>query len=175
MKFSLPQAIEILERTPSVLSQLLSNLSSPWTSNNEGGETWSPYDVLGHLIHGEKTDWITRAEIIISDSGDKKFESFDRFAQFESSKSKNLIQLLEEFKDARSKSIARLKQLNITDEQLTRTGIHPKFGEVTLSQLLSTWVVHDLDHISQITRVMAKQYKEAVGPLVEYLKILRQE
>lgn len=174
MEFALEQAIEILERTPAVLSQLLSNLSPGWTSNNEGINTWSPFDVIGHLIHGERTDWLIRAEIILSDSDDKKFRPFDRFAQFELSRNKSLKQLLGEFKQAREFNMNRLKQLNITAEQLKRTGIHPAFGEVTLSQLLSTWVVHDLDHIYQISRVVAKQYKEEVGPWIEFLKILRQ-
>ncbi|CAN5128427.1 hypothetical protein BH20BAC1_BH20BAC1_00850 [soil metagenome] len=173
MQFSTEQAIEILERTPQVLSQLLSNLSTSWTSNNEGGETWSPYDVIGHLIHGDKTDWLIRAEIILSNSNDKRFEPFDRFAQFEASTGKSLLQLLDEFKKLREQNIIKLKRLNISAEQLTKTGIHPTFGVVTLSQLLATWVVHDLDHISQISRVMAKQYATEVGPWIEFLKILK--
>ena len=172
MKFSLTQAIEILEQTPQVLSQLLSNLSTEWTSNNEGGQTWSPFDVIGHLIHGDKTDWLNRVEIILSNSTDKRFDSFDRFAQFESSKGKTVLQLLDEFKQIRAENLSRLKQLNISNEDLSKIGIHPVFGEVKLSQLLSTWVVHDLDHISQISRVMATQYKTEVGPWIEFLKIL---
>ena len=174
MKFSLTQAIEILEQTPQVLSQLLSNLSTEWTSNNEGGETWSPFDVIGHLINGDKTDWLNRVEIILSNSTDKRFDSFDRFAQFESSKGKTVLQLLDEFKQIRAENLSRLKQLNISNEDLSKIGIHPVFGEVKLSQLLSTWVVHDLDHISQISRVMATQYKTEVGPWIEFLKILNQ-
>ena len=161
-------------QTPQVLSQLLSNLSPEWTSNNEGSQTWSPFDVIGHLIHGDKTDWLNRVEIILSNSTDKRFESFDRFAQFESGKGKSLLQLLDEFKEIREKNIAELKQLNISNEDLSKIGIHPTFGEVKLSQLLSTWVVHDLDHISQISRVMAKQYKNEVGPWIEFLKTLNQ-
>ena len=174
MKFSLTQAIEILEQTPQVLSQLLSNLSPEWTSNNEGSHTWSPFDVIGHLVHGDKTDWLNRVEIILSNSTDKRFESFDRFAQFESSKGKTVLQLLDEFKQIRAENLSRLKQLNISNEDLSKIGIHPTFGEVKLSQLLSTWVVHDLDHISQISRVMAKQYKNEVGPWIEFLKTLNQ-
>ena len=168
------QSIEILERTPVVLNNLLEGLSVEWTSNNEGGETWSAYDVIGHLIHGEKTDWLTRVELILSENAEKKFQPFDRFAQFENSKGKTLKQLLHEFTEVRSANIKRLKSLNITEQDLEKTGVHPAFGEVTLSQLLSTWTVHDLDHISQIARVMAKQYKNEVGPWIEFLKILKQ-
>ncbi len=174
MKFSLHQSIEILERTPVVLQNLLESLSAIWTSNNEGGETWSAYDVIGHLIHGEKTDWLTRAELILSDDVEKKFQPFDRFAQFENSKGKTLKQLLDDFKEVRNANIKRLKSLNITERDLEKTGVHPTFGEVILYQLLSTWVVHDLDHISQIARVLAKQYKNEVGPWIEFLKILKQ-
>ena len=142
--------------------------------HNEGGETWSVFDVIGHLIHGEKTDWMTRIEIILSDGPKKEFKSFDRFAQFEESKGKSLEQLLKEFVVVRELSLKKLKGLHLTENDYKKTGIHPKFGAVTLSQLIATWAVHDLDHISQISRVMAKQYKEQTGPWVEYLKILRQ-
>ena len=173
MNFSLDQSIEILERTPIVLSLMLDGISDEWTTNNEGQETWSVYDVIGHLIHGEKTDWIIRAELILSDNSNKKFIPFDRFAQFEESKGKTLKQLLDEFKLLREENITKLLSMKIAAEDLQKKGIHPAFGEVTLTQLLSTWVVHDLDHIVQISRVMAKQYKEAVGPWTEYLKVLR--
>ncbi len=174
MKFSIHQSIEILERTPVVLQNLLEGLSAEWTSNNEGGKTWSAYDVIGHLIHGDKTDWLARAELILSENVEKKFQPFDRFAQFENSKGKTLKQLLDEFKEIRNANIKRLISLNITERNLEIIGVHPTFGEVTLSQLLSTWIVHDLDHISQIVRVMAKQYKNEVGPWIEFLKILKQ-
>lgn len=174
MEFSLSKSIEILERTPDVLSHLLQNLHPDWTSKNEGDDTWSAYDVIGHLIHGDKTDWLARAEIILSNQKEKRFEPFDRFAQFEGSKGKTLTQLLNEFKTIRTANVERLRKLKITDDDLKATGIHPSFGEVTLAQLLATWVVHDLDHISQISRVMAKQYKEEVGPWIAFLKILRQ-
>jgi len=173
MNFSLSKSIEILERTPDVLITMLQNISPDWTSNNEGGETWSAYDIIGHLIHGEKTDWIPRMEIILSDKQDKKFELFDRFAQFEQSKGKSLIQLLDEFKSLRQKNIELLCSKKLTDKDLAEIGIHPAFGEITLCQLLSTWTVHDLNHIAQISRVMAKQYKTDVGPWVEYLRILQ--
>jgi uncharacterized damage-inducible protein DinB len=172
MNFELSKSVEILERTPHVIEQLLSGLSDEWTTNNEGGETWSPYDVVGHLIHGECTDWIQRLEIILSVNGDKKFAQFDRFAQFEESKGKTIAQLLEEFKTVRKKNIQFLRSKNISEEQLNMTGIHPKFGSVTLRQLLSTWAVHDMAHLAQIARVIAKQYKSEVGPWVEYMSIL---
>lgn len=164
--------MEVLERTPAVLKSLLENLSQEWTESNEGEDTWSAYDIVGHLIHGESTDWIERTKIILSDSSDKKFKPFDRFAQFEESKGKSLSDLLIEFENLRMQNIAILKSLNLSDKDLIKKGIHPVFGEVTLSQLLSTWVVHDLNHIAQIARVMAKQYKTEVGPWIEYLRIL---
>lgn len=172
MGFTIEKSIEILERTPDVLNTLLKNISADWTSNNEGGETWSAYDIIGHLIHGEKTDWIPRAEIILSEKSDKTFVPFDRFAQFKDSEGKSLAQLLDEFKMLRAKNIEHLRSKNLTEKNLEEKGIHPAFGEVTLSQLLSTWVVHDLNHIAQISRVMAKQYKAEVGPWIEYLRIL---
>jgi len=173
MNFTLEKSIQILERTPNVLDAMLRNISADWTLHNEGGESWSVYDIIGHLIHGEKTDWIPRAKIILSEKPGKKFEKYDRFAQFEESKGKSLSQLLNEFKILREKNIEILRSLNITDKNLQEKGIHPAFGEVTLSQLISTWVVHDLNHIAQISRVMAKQYKPDVGPWTEYLKILQ--
>src|SRR5450432_1032782 len=160
MNFSLDKSIEILERTPVVIITLTKGLSSEWTDNNEGRDTWNVFDVIGHLIHGDRTDWITRTEIILSDSDKKTFDPFDRFAQFETSKGKTLPELLEEFKIIRTANIDKLKKLQIDEHDLTKTGIHPTFGRVTLAQLISTWVVHDLDHISQISRIMAKQYKE---------------
>jgi uncharacterized damage-inducible protein DinB len=174
MHYSIPKSIEILERTPGTLIHMLDGISEDWTTNNEGEETWSAYDVIGHLIHGDRTDWLRRAELILSDNIEKKFIPFDRFAQFEESKGKSLNQLLMEFKEIRKINVDKLLELNISENDLTKTGIHPSFGEVTLSQLLSCWVVHDLDHISQVSRVMAKQYKTEVGPWIEYLKILRQ-
>jgi uncharacterized damage-inducible protein DinB len=173
MNFCLTKSLEILERTPDVLYMMLHHISEDWTSKNEGEGTWSVFDVLGHLIHGDKTDWLVRAEIILSDQTNKMFEPFDRFAQFEANKGKNLGQLLNEFKETRKASIEKLNNLQLTDADLVKTGIHPTFGEVTLSQLLATWVVHDLDHIAQISRVMAKQYKDAVGPWINFLRILK--
>lgn len=172
MEFNLNKSHEILSRTPFVIETLLDGLHEDWTKNNEGPETWSPYDIIGHLIHGEKTDWMIRTELILSNESDKTFSPFDRFAQFENSKGKTLKQLLDEFKELRKKNIALLLEKKITPDDLNKKGMHPALGEVTLSQLLSTWVAHDLGHIAQITRVMAKQYKIAVGPWKEYLPIL---
>lgn len=173
MQFNLTQSIEILERTPNVLQTLLQDLSENWTNHTEGPDTWSPYDVIGHLIHGEKTDWIPRMEIILSGDQAKEFTRFDRFAQFENSKGKSLQELLDEFKMLRKENLQKLKSKNISETDLDKTGIHPAFGEVSLKQLLATWVVHDLNHIVQISRVMAKQYKVAVGPWIEYLGVLK--
>jgi hypothetical protein len=172
MDFDLEKAIEILQRTPMVLTSLLDGLSKEWLCHNEGGETWSPFDVVGHLIHGEKTDWMVRTEIILSDAPDKTFEVFDRFAQFEASKEKTISQLVEEFGKLRTQNLILLRSKNINREDLKKTGIHQAFGAVTLEQLLATWVAHDLGHIAQISRVMAKQYKDAVGPWTAYLPIL---
>lgn len=172
MEFNLSKSIEILDRAPQVLTTFLTGLSDEWIHNNEGEETWSPYDVIGHLIHGEKTDWLVRVNLILSDKEDKTFAPFDRFAQFEESKGKSISELLNEFKELRAKNLSELKSKNITPGDLGKTGIHPTFGNVTLEQLLSTWVAHDLGHIAQIARVMAKQYKDEVGPWREFLPVL---
>ena len=172
MNFNLTNSIEILERTPQTLISLLSGINNEWIQNNEGEDTWSPFDVIGHLIHGEKPDWIARLEIILSVSETKTFAPFDRFAQFEESKGKTINELLTEFEQLRRQNLALLKSKNITLEDLQRTGIHPAFGTVTLQHLLATWVAHDLGHIAQICRVMAKQYKSEVGPWRAYLPIL---
>jgi hypothetical protein len=173
MKFTIADALEILERTPDVINSLIGHISEAWTSQNEGDQTWSPYDVVGHLIHGEKTDWMTRTELILSNEPNKNFTPFDRFAQYNDSAGKSMKDLINEFKELRERNLNLLRSKNITDADMKRTGIHPAFGEVTLLQLLSTWVVHDLNHISQIARVMAFQYKEEVGPWVPYLGILK--
>lgn len=173
MQFDLTKSLEILDRTPATLDAMLSGLAEEWITSNEGKDTWSPYDIIGHLIHGEKTDWIPRLEIILSDQEDKQFEAFDRFAQFEASKGKNLRQLLHEFKILRERNVEQLRSKKLTHEELSRIGMHPVFGEVSLSQLLSTWVVHDLNHIAQLSRVMAVQYKDEVGPWIRFLRILQ--
>lgn len=172
MKFKLNTALEVLERTPQILHSLLNNLSKDWIFSNEGDDTWSPFDIIGHLIHGEKTDWIPRMQIILSVSEDKVFKPFDRFAQFEHSKGEPLDKLLKEFELLRNKNLEILKHLDLTEDQLQLKGIHPELGEVSLSQLIASWVTHDLGHIAQISRVMAKQYKTEVGPWSTYIAII---
>lgn len=172
MKFDLVKTISVLERTPAIFNTLLDGLSGDWTMENEGENTWSPFDVLGHLVHGEKTDWIPRIGIILSDTEDKTFEPYDRFAQFEMSKEKTLKELLIDFETLRKDNINYLKTRNLSEKKLALVGNHPELGPVTISQLLAAWVVHDLGHIAQVSRVMAKQYKEEVGPWPKYLTIL---
>lgn len=172
MKFTLDKSYEILERTPAVLSSLLSGIDEEWSMNNEGPDTFSPYDVVGHLIHGEKTDWPDRIVMIIENGTSKTFLPYARFAMFEESKGKTLNQLLVEFERVRKEKLQWLKSLKLAEKDLDKKGMHPSFGEVTLRQLISTWVVHDLTHLAQITRVMAKQYKEATGPWAEFFRIL---
>jgi hypothetical protein len=172
MEFQLDQAKVILNQTPATLYSLLGKLPDDFLFANEGPDTWSPFDVLGHLIHGEETDWIPRAKMILEYGEARAFEPFDRFAMFEKSRGKSLLDLLATFERLRRESLETLEQLNLTPEMLSKRGTHPELGVVTLSQLLSTWVVHDLGHIGQIARVMARQYKQAVGPWQEYLPIL---
>ena len=172
MHFTIEKSMEILERTPSVLRALLTGIHADWVMSNEGPDTFSPFDVVGHLIYGEQTDWAVRARIILEWGTEKPFEPWDRLAMYELSREKTLEQLLEEFESTRKDNLDWLKSRNITDEDLDKTGIHPDLGEVTLRNLLATWVVHDLTHIAQITRVMAKQYKEEIGPWPKYFRIL---
>ncbi len=173
MNFELQEAKLILSRTPDVLDSLLTGLPDAWLSNNEGPDTWSPFDVLGHLIHGEKTDWMARAKKCLARGEEKKFESFDRFAQFEESVGKTATDLLERFRELRGANLQFIDDLEIDEEKLKSIGIHPKFGEVTLRQLLSTWAAHDLNHIVQICRVMARQYHEEVGPCKQYMRVMQ--
>lgn len=173
MQFSIDKSIEILERTPKALQLFLQGLDDDWTMQNEGGETWSVYEVIAHLITAEKTNWLVRLELILSDETDKNFSTFKRVASPEENTPKTLAELLAEFISVRNENLAKLRSKNITAEDLEKKGIHPVFGEVSLAQLLSTWTVHDLSHTAQITRIMAKQYKTEVGPWVEYLRILK--
>jgi hypothetical protein len=172
MQFNISSALQILERTPVVLEAWLQDLPDDWTMNNEGGDTWNVFDIVGHYIHGELADWLPRMHTILSENADKHFAPFDRFAQLQGNQGKSLTDLLQEFKKLRADGLQQLRSIHFTDELLNRTGIHPKFGVVTLRQLLSTWVVHDLTHIYQISRVMAKQYEKEVGPWKEFLGIL---
>jgi hypothetical protein len=172
MQYSIAGSLEILERTPAVLTALLAGLSDDWVMPNEGPETFSPYDVVGHLIHGEKTDWTARAKMILESGNTKTFVKWDRVAMYEESKGKKLQQLLDEFAAIRKENMVWFRSLNLPVEDLDKKGMHPVLGDVTLRNLLATWVVHDLTHIAQITRVMAKQYKEEMGPWPEFFRIL---
>jgi hypothetical protein len=172
MTFNLDHTLAILRRTPATLDTLLRHLPDDWTRPNEGPDTWSPFDIVGHLVHGEKSDWIARARIIIEHGESRPFDPFDRFAMFEDSKGKSLEDLLDEFTLLRGRNVQTLEEMKLTPEDFDRRGTHPAFGSVTLVQLLSTWTVHDLGHIAQITRVMARQYRDAVGPWREYLPVL---
>jgi hypothetical protein len=167
------RCLEILERTPRVLGELLAALPAEWTHGTEGPETWSPYDVVGHLVHGERTDWIPRAEIILGPGPDKRFKPFDRTAHFRESAGRSLDALLDEFGTARRASLVRLREMALTETDLDKSGVHPAFGPVTLRQLLAAWVAHDLDHIVQISRVMARQVTAEAGPWREYMRVLR--
>lgn len=172
MIYNLQDACQLLERTPAVLKTLLNGLPDDWVMTNEGPETFSPYDVIGHLIHGEKTDWAVRAKIILEFGLSKPFTPWDRFAQYEASKGKTLEQLLDEFAACRKENLDWLGSLILSEEDLEKKGMHPVLGEITLRNLLSTWVVHDLTHIAQITRVMAKQYTGEMGPWPQFFRIL---
>jgi len=168
---NLDEVVAVLQRTPATLSALLSGLPDVWISAIEGEGTWSPYDVIGHLIHGERTDWIPRARHILAGET-RPFEQFDRTAQFKDSQGKSLSELLETFSTLRRENVATLLEMNLRAEDWDREGLHPELGEVTLGQLLATWAVHDLDHIGQVARTMAKVYSDAVGPWSAYLSIL---
>jgi hypothetical protein len=172
MEFNLNDAQAVLARTPAVLQTWLSDLPDAWAENNEGAETWSPYHVIGHLLHGERTDWIPRAQIILQHGEAQPFPPFDRFAQFNESKGKTLAELLTDFATLRTENLRTLRELNISADDLQKTGTHPAFGQVTLEQLLATWVAHDLGHLAQIARTMARQYTRTVGPWHAYLTIL---
>ncbi|MFP5354224.1 MAG: DinB family protein [Gemmatimonadota bacterium] len=172
MPFDLPNAIAVLERTPRTLRAMLDGLTPAWTDATEGPDTWSPYVVVGHLIHGERTDWIPRAQIILAQGAQRRFTPYDRLAQFRESQGKTLGQLLDEFEGLRAANVATLAGWRLTPAQLRLEGEHPEFGAVTLEQLLATWVAHDLGHIAQVARVMARQYREAVGPWTAYLSIM---
>lgn len=172
MQPNLQDTIALLARTPSTLNALLRDLPETWTLRNEGEKTWSAFDIVGHLIHGERTDWMPRAKMILQFGESKPFEPFDRWAQERESHGKSLAQLLDEFARLRSENLNELRALNLQPEDFARRGRHPELGVVTLSQLLATWAAHDLTHLHQISRVMAYQYREAVGPWSAYLGVL---
>jgi hypothetical protein len=173
MPQNLQQTIALLSRTPAALEAFLRDLPESWTSENEGEKTWSAFDVVGHLIHGEKTDWMPRAKMILQFGESRAFEPFDRWAQEQESQGKSLSQLLDEFARLRAENLKELEKMNLQREDLEKRGKHPALGMVTLAQLLATWAVHDLTHLHQISRIMAYQYRDAVGPWGAYLGVLK--
>jgi len=170
--FVMDEATAILARTPGILDAMLRGLGDGWIAANEGNNTWSPFDVVGHLIHGERPDWMPRVRIILEHGEDRAFDTFDRFAQFTASEGRTLASLLDEFATLRRDNLRDLASLRLTDADLDRRGRHPVFGIVTLRQLLATWMAHDLDHVAQISRVLARQYSSEVGPWTAYLRII---
>ena len=166
------EAVAILSRTPATLAAMLRGLPDGWILAHEGENTWSPFDVIGHLIHGDKTDWMPRARIILEQGEERAFDKFDRFAQFAASEGRTLASLLDELATLRNENVRELVALRLTDADLDRRGRHPELGVVTLRQLLATWVAHDLDHVVQISRVLARQYSDEVGPWRAYLRII---
>jgi hypothetical protein len=172
-EFNLDKTISVLTRTPATLDALLRGLPESWVRSNEGQDTWSAFDIVGHLIVGERTDWMQRVRVILENGEARPFDPFDRFAQSRESHNKSLEQLLDDFVRLRRENLAALKTLNLQPEDLTRRGRHPALGVVTLQQLLATWAVHDLTHVHQLSRVMAHQYRDAVGPWSTYLGVLQ--
>jgi DinB superfamily len=169
----LDECLSVLTRTPATLDTLLRDLPEAWTVSTEGPGTWSPYAVIGHLIHGEKADWMPRLAIILEHGPRRPFDPFDREAQFRESREKSLSTCLDEFRELRSDNVVRLRALNLQSAQLELIGTHPALGPVTVRQLLATWTAHDLAHIVQVSRVMAKRYKQEVGPWAEYLSVMK--
>jgi hypothetical protein len=172
LSFDLTAGIAVLERTPRTLRAMLAGLPPTWTEATEGPNTWSPYDIVGHLIHGERTDWIPRVRIILAQGAQRRFAPYDRFAQFRESQGKSLADLLDEFARLRADNLITLAGFGLTDAHFALEGEHPDFGPVTLRQVLATWVAHDLGHVAQTARVMAKQYREEVGPWRAYLPVM---
>lgn len=172
MSFDLSESIAVLERTPATFRALLAGLPDAWIATDEGPNTFSPFDNVGHLIHGERTDWITRARIILAQGPDRRFAPYDRFAQVRESQGKTLADLLDEFAGLRAQNVSTLRGWNLSARELALEGEHPELGTVTLRQLLAAWVAHDLGHVAQTTRVMAKRYREDVGPWRAYLPVL---
>jgi DinB superfamily len=173
MEHQLDQTISLLTRTPAALNALLRDLPEEWTSRNEGEGTWSVFDVVGHLIHGERMDWLVRTKLILNSGESKSFEKFDRWAQARESQGKTLGELLDEFARLRSENLRELRSLNLKPADLERRGRHAELGVVTLSHLLATWAAHDLTHLHQISRIMAHQYRQAVGPWTKYLGVMQ--
>jgi hypothetical protein len=172
-EFNLQETIALLLRTPAALDSLLRGLPATWIRQNEGGDSWTVFDVVGHLIHGERTDWMPRARRILESGNTKAFDAFDRGGHKEEIQGKSLEQLLDTFGKERTENVNALRALNLTTADLQRPGLHPALGRVTMSQLLATWAAHDLTHLHQISRIMAHQYREAVGPWSAYLGVMQ--
>jgi hypothetical protein len=172
MPHNLENTMSLLSRTPAALNALLRDLPETWTLRGEGDKTWTAFDVIGHLIHAERADWIPRARIILQHGDSQPFAPFDRLGHEREIRGKSLGELLDEFARVRSENLSELRALDLQPEDLDRPGRHPALGSVTLSQLLATWAAHDLTHLHQISRIMAYQYREAVGPFGAYLGVL---
>ena len=175
MSHDLKDTVALLARTPATLDALLRDLPESWTMRNEGDGTWSAFDIVGHLIHGERTDWMARTRLILEHGESRPFERFDRLAQERDSRGNTLAELLDEFTRLRDENLRELRGLDLQPEDLERRGVHPAFGPVTLSQLLATWAAHDLTHLHQLSRVMAHQYRQTVGPWTELLGVMQCE
>lgn len=173
MKHDLTQTMSLLARTPAALNALVRGLPESWTKRNEGENTWTVFEVIGHLVHGERTDWMLRARMILEFGESRTFEPFDRYAQARESVRKSLEQLLDEFSRLRSENLEEVRLLNLSKEDFALRGRHPTLGSVTLSELLAAWTVHDMTHLHQISRILAHQYREAVGPWSKYLGVLQ--
>ena len=173
MPFDLDTTITLLARTPAALDALLRGLPDAWTQSNEGENTWTVFDVVGHLNHGERTDWMPRVQRILEDGETRPFDPFDRFAQFRESKGQTLAQLLDEFTRLRADNLVQLRALDLQPADITRRGRHPALGVVTLSDFLATWAAHDLTHLHQISRIMRTQSRDAVGPWSKFLGVLQ--
>jgi hypothetical protein len=173
MRHNLEHTVSLLTRTPAALNALLRDLPEPWTVQTEGEKTWSAFDVVGHLIHGERTDWMPRTRMILQSGDTRAFDPFDRHAQERESQGKSLPQLLDAFAQVRAQNLDALRALKLRPEDFEKRGLHPALGTVTLSELLATWAVHDLTHLHQISRIMAHQYRDAVGPWGAYLGVLK--
>lgn len=172
-EFNVAEAIAVLTRTPATLNALLRGLPDTWVRSNEGKDTWCAFDIVGHLVIGERTDWMPRVRILLENGEARPFDPFDRFAQLKDTQDKSLDQLLDDFARLRDENLAALQALNLQQQDLTRRGRHPALGVVTLSELLAAWAVHDLNHLHQLSRVMAHQYRDAVGPWSVYLGVLQ--
>jgi len=172
-QFNLTEAVAVLTRTPATLNSVLRGLPGIWVRSNEGEDTWSAFDIVGHLVHAERSDWMPRVRILLEHGETRPFAPFDRFAQLQTDQEKSLDQLLDDFERLRQDNLAALAALNLQPESFTRRGRHPALGVVTLAQLLATWAVHDLTHLHQLSRVMAHQYRESVGPWRGHLGVLQ--